>query len=313
MKRLFSLALYLTLQPLLQAQPATSAVSPVTDTNNSSGVEYSVVARAANSQSWGTIVSYTNKTAKMMTGTNAGNAVPSRAIATYTVMTRTNVAYTEVGANLCFQDADGVWSDSDGSLAIVPDGAASGNSPLAVHFAGDANTAGGTVTMTSPDGKVFVSKVYGITFYDPSLGTLGTNVLLAPLQSSQGKLVGNNHIWYPNAFAGLNADLWYTFSPSRLDQDVVLHEGPPSPAACGLNPQSARLQIWTEWFNSPEPRKIEGEDGAITPMRIFTALPMTSTMRPAWSPIKTCWCSTGVLTPTSGGCGRTPFRRLTSP
>ena len=84
------------------------------------------------------------------------------------------------------------------------------------------------------------------------------------MQSSQGKLVGNNHIWYPNAFAGLNADLWYTFSPSRLDQDVVLHEGPPSPAACGLNPQSARLQIWTEWFNPPEPRKIEGEDGAIT-------------------------------------------------
>ncbi len=74
----------------------------------------------------------------------------------------------------------------------------------------------------------------------------------------------NNHIWYPNAFAGLNADLWYTYSPSRLDQDVVLHEAPPSPAACGLNPQIARLQIWTEWFNPPEPRKIAGEDGAIT-------------------------------------------------
>jgi len=244
MKRLFILALCLTLQPLLQAQPATSAVSPATDTNNTSGVEYVVVGRAANARQWGRVVTGTN---------SAGQTV-----------VRTNVSYTEVGANLCVQDAAGNWLNSDGSLAIVADGAASGNSPLAVHFAGDANAAGGTVTLTAPDGKVFVSKVYGITFYDPSVGTVGTNVLLAPLQNSQGKLVGNNHIWYPNAFAGLNADLWYTFSPSRLEQDVVLHEAPPSPAACGLNPQTARLQIWTEWFNPPEPRKIAGEDGAIT-------------------------------------------------
>ena len=149
-------------------------------------------------------------------------------------MTRTNVAYTEVGANLCVQDANGNWSDSDGSLAIVADGAASGNSPLAVHFAGDANAAGGTVTLTSPDGKVFVSKVYGITFYDPSIGT---NVLLAPLQSSQGKLVGNNHIWYPNAFAGLNADLWYTLFHFRSGPGRGVARG--AALSGGLRPESA--------------------------------------------------------------------------
>jgi hypothetical protein len=187
MKRLFSVALCLILQPVLQAQSVTPVVDPASATNNVTSVDYTVIGRAANARQWGRVV----------TGTNSAGQT----------MIRTNMAYTEVGANLCVQDAAGDWSDSDGSLAIVADGAASGNSPLTVHFAGDANPAGGggTVTLTAPDGKVFISKVYGISYYDP---LLQTNVLLAPLQNSQGQLVSVNHIFYPNAFAGLNADLW---------------------------------------------------------------------------------------------------------
>jgi hypothetical protein len=129
MKRLFSIALCLTLQPLLQGQSVTPVVEPASATNNASSVKYTVVGRAANARQW----------AKVVTGTNsAGQTV-----------IRTNVSYTEVGANLCVQDATGHWLDSDGSLAIVADGAVSGKSPLAVHFAGDANAAGGD---GSPDG-----------------------------------------------------------------------------------------------------------------------------------------------------------------
>jgi hypothetical protein len=239
MKKLLSFALSLTLQPLVQAQPATPAVDPASATNNVSSVAYTVIGRAANARQWG----------RVETGTNsAGQTV-----------VRTNVSYTEVGANLCVLDASGKWSDSSGTLGIVADGAASGNSPLAVHFAGDANAAGGTVHLTAPDGKVFVSKVYGITYYD---ATTETNILIAPLQSSQGQLVGDNHVLYANAFAGLNADLWYTFTPSRIDQDIVLHESPPSPANYNLNPQTTRLQVWSEWLNVPEPRQVtRTEDG----------------------------------------------------
>jgi hypothetical protein len=214
--------------------------SDTEDTNAGTIEDYTVVTRAANSRGWGAIICRTN---------NAGQVIRS-----------TNRSYTEVGANLCVQDAAGNWSDSDGSLAIVADGAKSGNSPLAVHFAGDANAADGTVRLTSPDGKVFVSKVFGISYYDSALQT---NVLIASLQSSQGTLVGNNHIVYQNAFTGLNADIWYTFSISGLSQDIVLHDCPASPASYGLNPQSTRLQVFTEWFNPPEPRITTGEDDGI--------------------------------------------------
>jgi hypothetical protein len=235
----FSILLGCGIQASLEAQ--TNSAPASADTNGLAGsVAPTVVARTANSRVWARISSQTNADGQ--------------------VSLVTNKAYTEVGANLCFQDGNGIWSDSVGSLAIVADGAASGHSPLAVHFAGDANAGGGTVRLTAPDGKVFVSKVYGLSYYDSATDT---NVLIAPLQSTQGQLVGDKHICYPNAFAGLNADLWYTFSPSRVDQDIVLRESPPSPAAYGLNPQTTRLQVWTEWLNVAEPRQVSQMDEGI--------------------------------------------------
>jgi hypothetical protein len=238
---ILSLVLCCAAQISLRAQLPTQAVPGSEDTNTSADVDYTVVARAANSRVWAAVVSETN---------NAGQ-----------VITVTNRAYTEIGANLCVKSATGEWSDSEDSLAIAADGANSANSPLAVHFAGNANAEGGTVRLTAPDGKLFESKVFGMSYYDPALGT---NVLIAPLQSSQGTLVGNNHILYQNAFEGVNADLWYTYTISGLTQDIVLHDCPPSPADYGLNPQTTRLQVFTEWFNPPSPRQITAEDDGIT-------------------------------------------------
>ena len=238
---LLSLVIFCAFQPLVQAQSVTQGVQGVVNTNGGI-MGYTVVGRALNSRVWATISAGTNQ---------AGAAI-----------TTTNSSYTEVGANLCVQDANGVWSDSDGSLARVPDGAGSVNSPLAVHFSGDANADGGTVRLTAA-GKIFVCKAYGISWYDP---LLQTNVLIASLQSSQGQLVGNNHVYFPNAFSGgLNADLWYTFSPSGgLEQDIVIHAAPSPPTAYNLSEQGVRLQVWTEWLTSPEPRITTGEHSGIT-------------------------------------------------
>ena len=237
---IFSFLLFCGLQISLHAQPVSFDALDNENTNAGTIEDYAVVARAANSRSWGAITVRTN---------DAGQ-----------VITATNRSYTEIAANISFQDAAGNWSDSEGGLVIVADGARSGKSPLRVHFDGDGNADGGAVRMTAPDGKVFVSKVFGISYYDPALDT---NVLIATLKSTQGSLVGTNHILYQNAFDGLNADLWYTYSISGLDQDVVLHDCPPSPAVYGLNPASARLQVFTEWFDPPEPRKTAAEDDGI--------------------------------------------------
>jgi hypothetical protein len=240
MKQILTLVLCGVIPSLLPAQAVIPGVVAAPDTNSMVSPDYAVVARAADSRQWAKIVASTD---------SAGEAT-----------FQTNISYTEVGANLCVRDALGRWSDASSALASVADGASSVNSPMAAHFAGNANAAGGTVRFRAADGKVFVCKVYGITFYSPELNT---NILVASLQDCQGQLVGSNHIYYPNAFNGLNADLWFSYSPSGIDQDIVIHENPPSPSAYGLNPQTVRMQIFTEWFSPPEPRKITAEDDGI--------------------------------------------------
>ena len=143
MKRILFLAICVMLQPILQAQSVTQGVA--------TNANYSIGKRGPNWRVWQNVTYRTNQAGSVRPVTNS---------------------YTEVAANLCVQDASGNWSDSDGTLSIVADGASSGNSPVAVHFAGDAGAAGGTVNLTAPDGKVFVSRVFGISYYDPTVPTI---------------------------------------------------------------------------------------------------------------------------------------------
>ena len=112
------------LHSLLQGQSVTQGVA--------TSANYSIGQRGPNWRVWQNVAYRTNQAGSVRPVTNS---------------------YTEVAANLCVQDPSGNWSDSDGTLGIVADGASSGNSPVAVHFAGDASAAGGAVHLTAPDGK----------------------------------------------------------------------------------------------------------------------------------------------------------------
>ncbi|HEY3762533.1 MAG TPA: hypothetical protein VGN23_12370, partial [Verrucomicrobiae bacterium] len=79
-------------------------------------------------------------------------------------------------------------------------------------------------------------------------------MMIAQLTNSAGELVNSNQAVYPAAFAGLDADLTYTYRKGGFEQDVVLHEQPPSPESFGLNPTNTRLQVLTEFFNPPNPK-----------------------------------------------------------
>jgi hypothetical protein len=46
----------------------------------------------------------------------------------------------------------------------------------------------------------------------------------------------------------------YTYTKAGLEQDIILRERPPLPEAYGLDPATTRLEIWTEFFNPPEPK-----------------------------------------------------------
>jgi hypothetical protein len=81
--------------------------------------------------------------------------------------------------------------DSVESLDVVADGASGTQTRYAVHFMGNANTAGGAVRVNTAENKTFTSRVYGLAYWDSSTGS---NVLIGSLRDSQGQLVGNNRI-----------------------------------------------------------------------------------------------------------------------
>lgn len=95
----------------------------------------------------------------------------------------------------------------------------------------------------------------------------GKNVLIAELTNSVGEIHGDNVVIYPNAFTDFQADLRYTYTREGFEQDVLLREQLPLPEEFGLNPETTRLQVLTEFFNPPVPfrteQPLESKSGAV--------------------------------------------------
>ena len=159
--------------------------------------------------------------------------------------------YTELATGLNYQQY-GQWVATKEEIDIQPDGsAAATHGPHQAYFPGDIYN--GEIELVTPDGKRMESRPMGLSYDDGS-----QTVLIAMLTNSAGELAGSNQVIYPDAFAGLKADLRYTYRKSGFEQDIVLREQPPAPEAYGLNPKTARLQVLTEFFNTPEPAATEG-------------------------------------------------------
>jgi len=154
--------------------------------------------------------------------------------------------YTELATGLNYQ-ANGQWVPSKQEIDILSDGtAAATQGQHQVYFPGD--IAQGVITLNTPDGLKLQSRPIALGYDDGS-----NTVLIAVLTNSVGSLIGSNQVIYPNAFAGLRADLLYTYTRAGFEQNIVLEEQPPLPESFGLNSQTSRLQAITEFFNSPSP------------------------------------------------------------
>jgi hypothetical protein len=206
----------LSLAFVCQAQPATT-VPPSTP--------YSITGRSANSREW---------------ENTAYELLPSGQIIPHVHQ------YRELATGLCYQ-RNGQWLDSQEQISAQPDGtAAATNGQHQVYFPGDIYS--GAIQLITPDGLQLQSRPVGLSYDD------GTNmVLIAELTNSLGQLIGSNQAIYTNAFTGVNADLLYTYTKAGFEQNIILNEQPPSPESYGLNPQTARLQLVTEFFNPPQP------------------------------------------------------------
>jgi hypothetical protein len=221
------------LQISFEAQAASGPSAPNTN-DLAARVAPTIIARTPSTRIWARIINKTN---------GAGE-----------VFVVTNRAYTEMASGICFTNAAGQLVDAKEEVDIdnVAGGATATNAAHRVHFAGNANTAGGAIHLVAADGKVFDSRVYGLSYWDSASGK---SVLLAPLQDCGGTLVGTNRVVYTNAFKGLKADIEYLFTKAGLEQDIILREQPPTPDSLGLNPQSTRLQVLSEFFSPPAPEK----------------------------------------------------------
>ena len=157
--------------------------------------------------------------------------------------------FTELATGLNYKDSSGQWQPSKEEIDIQPDGTlAATQGQHQVYFPG--NIYGGEIELVQPDGVHLHSCPVGLSYDDGS-----NTMLIAVLTNSIGQLIGSNQVIYTNAFVGLDADLLYTYTKAGLEQDIVLREQPPTPASLNLNPETARLQVLTEFLNPPKPRR----------------------------------------------------------
>ena len=156
--------------------------------------------------------------------------------------------YTELATGLHYWK-DGEWVESKEQIDILPDGTAAAiQGQHQAYFPG--NIYQGVIEVVTPDGAHLRSRPIGLSYDD------GNNtVLIAELKDSVGQIIGSNQVIYPDAFTDIKADLRYTYTKAGFEQDIVLHEQPPSPKTYRLNPQTARLQVLTEFFDTPGPIK----------------------------------------------------------
>jgi len=155
-------------------------------------------------------------------------------------------SYTELGTGMHYRQG-GQWVESQEQIEIDPAGGAKANrGQHQAHF--PYNIYDGVIETVTPDGEHLQSRPIGISYFD------GTNsVMIAELTNSAGQLLASgNQVIYTNAFTDFAADLLVTYRKSGLECDLVLRERPPSPTEYGLSTNS-RLELFTEFFNTPDP------------------------------------------------------------
>lgn len=164
-------------------------------------------------------------------------------------MSRTN-KYTELATGMSVL-RNGRWVPASDQIQITADGAQATNGQHQVHFAANLNTPG-AIDLLTPEGRHMTSDIAGLVYFD---GT--TSVVIAKPQDSIGQVLPSlKEALYTNAFAGVKADVLYTYTKAGFEQDVVLRqpEQLPNPSGFGLASSNIWLQVWTEFRAAPEPK-----------------------------------------------------------
>src|SRR6266568_4900218 len=168
----------------------------------------------------------------------------------------TTNSYVELATGMnVWSETEGTWLPASDEIELVNGGAIAARTQHKVIFLPNLNDRQPPIDLFLPDGNRLRSQIVGLAYTERDTGR---SVFISELKDSVGQVVGRNQVVYPDAFESIKADVRYTVTPSYFEQDVILREQVPSPEAMGLNPKTARLEVWTEFFDAPTPEKSSG-------------------------------------------------------
>ncbi len=161
--------------------------------------------------------------------------------------------YTELAAGLHYF-RDGRWQETREKFVVVDGQAVAAHGPHQVFLAANLRSAG-SVTLVDCRGQRWRGHPLGLAYTDAATGR---SVLLAELQDCQGVVVPPNQVLYSAALKGdCAADVRFTYTRRGFEQDVILREAPPSPSEWGLDPDTTRLEVLTEFIELPPHQRFD--------------------------------------------------------
>jgi hypothetical protein len=145
------------------------------------------------------------------------------------------------------------WRTSDPSFELTDDAFVAERVQHKVRLAANLNVAG-AVTVTMPDGLVLRSTPVAVALYDAASGR---TAIIASISDCAGALISTNQVLYEDAFNqnGVIADVVYTLGRGSFEQDVVL-KAPLNPRDYGFSTNHVRIQIYTEFYDAPNPDRV---------------------------------------------------------
>ena len=192
---------------------------------------------------------------------------------------------TMVGNGLNYQDTNGAWIASVPVVQTFPNAIVCTGASYRVILATNLNSLGSVDLELPADSATtnrgrMVSHPLGLAFYDPDSGA---TVLLAPLQDCSAQVVSNQVI-FTDAFVhtnGIQGAVAYTYDVGHFHQDVTLTTKPTvTPADFGMG-SNARLEMLTQFEQTPEPEITESTVSTGTSARTSAMLTQAETEPPA--------------------------------
>lgn len=164
-----------------------------------------------------------------------------------------NHRYVELASGLNYWD-EGQWKESREEFVVSRDGyavATQGQTKLIISPI--LNDAAGAVDMELSNGQRMRSTILGLVLRDR---LTGANLLVAEIRDGVvGQHIAPNEILFKDCFDDVNASVRMTYELGGFHQDVILNRAfsPVWLEENGFNVDTTRLEIWTEFFESPVP------------------------------------------------------------